>query len=269
MLTLFHGSPQRALIPYLDPRPGNPASLLRGAAIGRFGGTDPDLVMLAAPAAPSTGLAAWLAAGTSHGLTASSSAAVSVTGLAECPSARPGDVCIDDASYLTLPASGAQDVVLGSPVSGRLHEEIASLLGFFTNTLALRTDLSGDPSFAELLARVKRTTLEARAHQELPFEKLVEVLNPERSQSHEPIFQVLFGFDVVPGGHKLAGCRLEALPLPAWQWSRFDLTIVLHEGADGSLCAYLEYSTDLFDACTIERLIGHYQTLLGAVADGP
>jgi amino acid adenylation domain-containing protein len=165
--------------------------------------------------------------------------------------------------------TGAQDVVLGSPVSGRLHEEIDSLLGFFTNTLALRTNLSGDPSFAELLARVKQTTLEARAHQELPFEKLVEVLNPERSQSHEPIFQVLFGFDVVPGGRELAGCTLEALPLPAWQWSRFDLTIVLREGADGSLRAHLEYSTDLFDASTIERLIAHYQTLLEAVADGP
>ena len=121
--------------------------------------------------------------------------------------------------------TGVRDMVIGSPVSGREHEETASLLGYFSNTLALRTDLSGDPTFAELLARVKLTTLEARAHQELPFEKLVEVLNPARDQSHSPIFQVLLGFDVAQDAPTLAGHTLEQLPVPGWQWSRFDLSI--------------------------------------------
>jgi amino acid adenylation domain-containing protein len=165
--------------------------------------------------------------------------------------------------------TGAEDVVLGSPVSGREHDETASLLGYFSNTLALRTDLSGDPTFAELLARVKRTTLEARTHQELPFERLVEALNPERNQSHSPIFQVLLGFDIAGGAPTLAGCTLEQLPVPGWQWSRFDLSIVLREREDGSLRAQLEYSTDLFDESTIERLIGHYRTVLAAGARGP
>jgi amino acid adenylation domain-containing protein len=165
--------------------------------------------------------------------------------------------------------TGAQDIVVGSPVSGRQHEETTSLLGYFSNTLALRTDLSGDPTFAELLARVKLTTLEARAYQELPFEKLVEVLNPDRDQSHSPIFQVLLGFDVAQGPPTLAGCTLQQLPVPGWRWSRFDLSIVLRERDDGSLRAQLEYATDLFDAGTIERLIGHYRTVLAAAASGP
>ncbi|HEX5853263.1 MAG TPA: amino acid adenylation domain-containing protein [Solirubrobacteraceae bacterium] len=165
--------------------------------------------------------------------------------------------------------TGVQDMVIGSPVSGREHEETASLLGYFSNTLALRTDLSGDPTFAQLLERVKLTTLDARAHQELPFEKLVEVLNPERNQSHTPIFQVLLGFDVAPDVLTLAGCTLERLPVPGWQWSRFDLSIILREREDGSLHAQLEYATDLFDASTIERLIGHYRTVLAAVGRGP
>ncbi|MBA3806781.1 MAG: amino acid adenylation domain-containing protein [Solirubrobacterales bacterium] len=165
--------------------------------------------------------------------------------------------------------TGVEDIVLGSPVSGRQHEETASLLGYFSNTLALRTDLSGDPTFAALLERVKQSTLEARAHEELPFEKLVEVLNPDRNQSHSPIFQVLLGFDVAQQQPTLAGCTLEQLPVPGWQWSRFDLSIILREREDGSLHAQLEYATDLFDESTIERLIGHYKTVLAAVASGP
>jgi amino acid adenylation domain-containing protein len=162
--------------------------------------------------------------------------------------------------------TGAEDLVVGVPVSGRHHEETADLLGFFSNTLALRTDISGDPTFTELLQRVKTTNLEAQIHQELPFEKLVEVLNPQRSQSHSPLFQVLLGYDISPSQPpRLAGNVLEQLPIPGWQWSRFDLSIVLRELPDGSLHAQLEYSTDLFDASTIERLIVHYTTLLDAV----
>lgn len=159
-----------------------------------------------------------------------------------------------------------EDIVVGVPASGRHHEETARLLGFFSNTLVLRTDLSDDPTFSELLQRVKSTTLEAQIHQELPFEKLVEALNPQRSQSHSPLFQVLLGYDVAPSNApQLAGTELEQLPIPGWQWSRFDLSIVVREIPDGSLRAQLEYATDLFEHSTIERLIGHYLTLLEAV----
>jgi amino acid adenylation domain-containing protein len=166
--------------------------------------------------------------------------------------------------------TGAEDLVVGAPVSGRHYEEIGPLLGFFSNTLALRTDLTGDPSFAELLARVKLTTLEAQIFQELPFEKLVEVLNPERTQSYSPVFQVLLGHDVSPSAPpRLAGQTLEQLRVPGWEWARFDLSIVLRELTDGSLHAHLEYATDLFDDTTIERLIGHFETLLQSVVSDP
>ncbi len=166
--------------------------------------------------------------------------------------------------------TGAEDIVVGTPVSGRHHEELTSLLGYFSNTLALRTDLSGDPTFAELLNRVKATTLEAQAYQDLPFEKLVEALNPERAQSHSPIFQVLLGFDVAPPAPpSIAGALLEQLPVPGWEWSRFDLSIVLRERLEGGLHAHVEYTTDLFEPSTIERLIGHFETLLAQVARDP
>jgi amino acid adenylation domain-containing protein len=163
--------------------------------------------------------------------------------------------------------TGVEDLVVGAPVSGRHYEEISQLLGFFSNTLALRTDLSGDPTFAELLARVKATTLEAQIFQELPFEKLVEALNPERAQSHSPLFQVLLGYDVAPEqAPRLDGAELEQLPVPGWAWARFDLSIVVREVPDGSLRAQLEYATDLFDETTIDRLVGHYRTLLADAA---
>src|SRR5262249_47151324 len=155
-------------------------------------------------------------------------------------------------------------------VSGSQYEEIESLLGFFSNTLALRTDLSGDPTFTELLARVKLSTLGALAHQELPFEKLVEALNPERTRSHSPLFQVLFGYDVTGAETRsLAGAPVERLRVPGWEWSRFDLSIVLHDLPDGSLRAQVGYSTDLFDQTTIERMLGHFERLLAGVGDRP
>ena len=166
--------------------------------------------------------------------------------------------------------TGAQDIVLGTPVSGRHYEEIAPLLGYFSNTLVLRDDLSGDPTFRELLARVKVTVLEAQIHQELPFERLVELINPERAQSHSPLFQVLFAFDVAPAQPPmLAGHEVERLSAPGWEWSRFDLSLALRDEGDGSLCGELEYATDLFDAETIDRLIGHLSTLLDAIARDP
>lgn len=166
--------------------------------------------------------------------------------------------------------TGAEDIVVGVPVSGRHHEEALPLLGCFTNTLPIRTDLSGDPTFTELLGRVKADTLEAQMYQELPFEKLVQVLNPERNQSYSPIFQVLLGFDVATSAAQaLGGAAVELLPVPGWEWARFDLSLVLRELADGSLHAHVEYATDLFDPPRIERLIGHFQTLVAAIAHDP
>jgi amino acid adenylation domain-containing protein len=166
--------------------------------------------------------------------------------------------------------TGAEDIVVGAPVSGRRLEELTPLLGYFSNTLALRTDLSGDPTFSELLMRVRETVLEGQVYGELPFEKLVEALNPQRSQSHSPIFQVLFGFDVMPAeGPRIAGLALEPLPIPGWQWSRFDLSIVLRDQPDGTLSAQLEYATDLFEPATIDRFVGQLQTLLTSAAADP
>jgi amino acid adenylation domain-containing protein len=166
--------------------------------------------------------------------------------------------------------SGAEDLVIGTPVSGRHHDETAKLLGFFSNTLALRTDLSGDPTFAELLDRVKVTVLGALAYQELPFEKLVEVLRPERSRSHSPLFQVLFGYDLVAAERqRIGGHELGPLPIPGWNWSRFDLSMILRDTPEGSLHAHVGYASDLFDSSTVDRFLGHFQTLLGSVATDP
>ena len=104
--------------------------------------------------------------------------------------------------------------------------------------------------------------LGALAYQELPFEKLVEVVNPERSRSHSPVFQVLFGYDVVSAEpQRLAGHELEPLPIPGWNWSRFDFSMIVREAADGSLHAHVGYASDLFDASTIERLLANFQRL--------
>ena len=166
--------------------------------------------------------------------------------------------------------TGAEDVVIGTPFSGRHHEETAKLLGFFSNTLALRTDLSGDPTFAELLARVKATMLGALAYQELPFEKLVEVLNPERSRSHSPLFQVLLGYDIASAEkQQIAGHELEPLPVSGWNWSRFDFEMILRDTPDGSLHADVGYASDLFDAGTIARLLANFQTVLSSIAADP
>jgi amino acid adenylation domain-containing protein len=166
--------------------------------------------------------------------------------------------------------TGADDVVIGAPISGRHHEEIQPLVGFFSNTLVLRTDLSGDPTFGELVGRVKATTLSAQAYQELPFEKLVEVLNPERTTSYSPLFQVLLGFDVAPSAEPmLAGSPIEELPVPGWCFSRLDFSLIVRERTDGSVGGSIEYATALFDRETIARLVDHLRTVLEAAAADP
>jgi amino acid adenylation domain-containing protein len=161
--------------------------------------------------------------------------------------------------------SGQSDVVVGTPIAGRNHLATEELIGLFVNTLVLRTDLSGNPSFSELLERIREVTLGAYAHQDLPFEKLVEELQPERDMSRSPLFQVMF---------MLENATAEILRLPGLDASevsggdetaKFDLTLGLAEN-DGALYGSLQYRTDLFEAARIERLVQHYQLLLEGIA---
>jgi amino acid adenylation domain-containing protein len=157
--------------------------------------------------------------------------------------------------------TGQTAIVVGTPIAGRNRAEIESLIGFFVNTLAIRTQVSAGMSFQELLAQVRTSVLEAHARQDLPFEKLVEELQPERSLSHTPIFQVMFALQNVPMPPlKLRGLTVTLLEA-AVKRSKFDLSLSLEEKA-GGLVGALEYNTDLFDAATMTRLLGHYRRLL-------
>ena len=164
--------------------------------------------------------------------------------------------------------SRQEDIVVGSPIAGRNRAEIERLIGFFVNTLALRTDLSGNPSFKELLARVRSVTLDAYSHQDLPFEKLVEKLNPERSLSYSPLFQVMFVLQNTPErAEQLPGLTETPLEL-GLETAKFDLILSITE-KDGTLTGSWNYNTDLFDAVTIERMTAHFQTLLESIVDNP
>jgi non-ribosomal peptide synthetase component F len=171
--------------------------------------------------------------------------------------------------------SGQQDVVVGSPIAGRTHRETEGMIGFFVNTLVLRTDLSGNPGFRELLRRVKEVTLGAYAHQELPFEKLVLELRPDRRLSHQPLFQVVLALQNYPH---------ERLEFAGLSWirmnsehvtSQFDLVLHLFEdsdrllGASEGLRGIFEYATDLFDPETVERMATNFRILLEGIVAYP
>jgi amino acid adenylation domain-containing protein len=161
--------------------------------------------------------------------------------------------------------SGSEDVVVGTPAAGRTRKETEPLIGFFVNTLVLRTDLSGDPSFRDVLRRVREATLGAHEHQEVPFERLVAALRPERSMSHSPLFQVMFALqNAVDRGVELPG--LEASPVGAeLESAKFDLFLTFRATPRG-LRARLNYSTDLFERGTAERMLGHLARVLEQVA---
>ncbi|HEX4497783.1 MAG TPA: non-ribosomal peptide synthase/polyketide synthase, partial [Thermoanaerobaculia bacterium] len=164
--------------------------------------------------------------------------------------------------------TGQSDLVVGSPVAGRTEPGIEGMLGFFVNTLALRTDLAGDPSFRTLLGRVRESALAAYAHQDLPFERLVEELQPERDLSRSPLFQVLFAFDPARDGELVPGLRCE-LPWIDNGTAKFDLSLYLQEQPDG-LAGILEYATDLFDPATMARLgVALLRLLSGLMEEGP
>ncbi|MDB4894620.1 MAG: non-ribosomal peptide synthetase, partial [Firmicutes bacterium] len=160
------------------------------------------------------------------------------------------------------------DIAVGSPVANRNRAETEGLIGFFVNTLVLRTDLSGNPTFRELLERVRESTLGAYSHQDLPFEQLVEALQPERDLSHSPFFQVLFALQNMPvPALELSELTLSPVAVESGT-AKFDLFLAMTE-EEGGLSAVAEYSTELFDPATIARLLAHFRTLLAAVAANP
>ncbi|HEY0172458.1 MAG TPA: amino acid adenylation domain-containing protein, partial [Pyrinomonadaceae bacterium] len=158
------------------------------------------------------------------------------------------------------------DIAVGTPIAGRLRPEFEGLIGLFVNTLVVRTDLSADPSFLELLARVRQSCLGAYTHQGAPFEMVVEAVNPERSLSHTPLFQVMFTAE--SGAPEGAQQRQEGLDLLTTAVARFDLSLAVIEG-EGGLEATLLYSTDLFDEATARRLLAHYAALLASATADP
>jgi amino acid adenylation domain-containing protein len=164
--------------------------------------------------------------------------------------------------------AGEADVVVGVPIANRNRAELEGLIGFFVNTLAMRTDLSGDPSFRALLRRVREVALGAYAHQDLPFEKLVEELQPRRDTGRNPLFQVTFQLFRTPGiGQKRLDPAAEQLEVGAGT-SAFDLVVGVFD-EDEELGVQFEYSTDLFEGGTVRRMMDGYVALLEAVAAGP
>ncbi|MEO5346141.1 MAG: amino acid adenylation domain-containing protein [Magnetococcus sp. YQC-9] len=164
--------------------------------------------------------------------------------------------------------SDQPDVLIGTPVANRNRPETEGLIGFFVNTLALRVDSSGDPEFSTLLTRVRRMTLDGFAHQDIPFEQLVDALQPTRNLSHAPLFQVLFALQNAPfAPPAMQGVTMQALDLYG-KSAKFDLSLSMEENAEG-LSGNFEYNTDLFDAATIERIIAYFTSLLRDIVAAP
>ena len=183
----------------------------------------------------------------------------------------------DATPYMTLLAAfkaliarytGQVDIVVGSPIAGRTRPETEGLIGFFVNTLALRTDVSGDPTFLELLARVREAALGAFAHQELPFERLVEDLGPQRDLTHAPLFRVMFVLQSTPRSRRqLPGLELRHIEIDKGM-ANFDLTLKLSTEGEG-LRGVISYDADLFHAATVEGMARHFLVLLDSVVEDP
>jgi amino acid adenylation domain-containing protein len=164
--------------------------------------------------------------------------------------------------------TGQRDIVVGTPVAGRRRTELEGLIGFFVNTLVLRVEVAGGLTFRQLLGRVREAMLEALAHQDVPLEKIVEVLRPERQGTHQPLFNVLFTYQ----NESVSLPRLDGLTVSVLETdspvAKFDLSLSMVEEAEG-LTASLAYDTDLFDDTTVTRLLNHWQTLLEAIVLNP
>ncbi len=190
-------------------------------------------------------------------------------GLSRRAGATPFMTLLTAYAALLARYSGQSEVSIGSPIAGRNRLETEGLIGFFVNTLVLRADLSGNPGFRAALSRVRRVVLEAYAHQDVPFEMLVEAVHPERSLSYEPLFQVVLNLHNMPRDEMaLSGLSWRSLKVEQGT-VQFDLTLTLAE-EPGRFAGQLDYRTDLFDRATVRRLAGHLQMLLaGVTAAGP
>ncbi|MDZ7333004.1 MAG: amino acid adenylation domain-containing protein [candidate division KSB1 bacterium] len=164
--------------------------------------------------------------------------------------------------------TGQDDICVGTPIANRNRAEIEGLIGFFVNTLVLRTRLTGQLSFKQLLDQVKTTTLDAYMHQDVPFEKIVDAVQPHRDMSHSPLFQVMFTLqNVARHEQSVEGLTLRSIELDT-KISTFDLTLLLFEGPDGISGAF-EYNTDLFKPETISRMAEHFRLLLERILENP
>ncbi|HYS77562.1 MAG TPA: condensation domain-containing protein, partial [Candidatus Dormibacteraeota bacterium] len=164
--------------------------------------------------------------------------------------------------------TGQEGILVGTPIAGRSRVETEGMIGFFVNTLVLRGDLSGDPSFRTLLSRTRDSALGSYAHQDLPFEKLVEALQPERDLGRAPLFQVMFALQPPPDdGPELPGLEMQYMEIDTGT-SQFDLTLSITDDGQG-LAGSFEYSTDLFDEPRIARMAGHLEALLRAALADP
>ncbi|MET9562035.1 amino acid adenylation domain-containing protein [Streptomyces tauricus] len=177
------------------------------------------------------------------------------------------------AGVLTRLGAGT-DIPIGAPVAGRTDEALDDLVGFFVNTLVLRTDTSGDPTFAELLDRVRETALSGYAHQDVPFERLVDALSPRRSLSHHPLFQILLVLqNAAEATPELPGVRVTREAAATANDARFDLTFSLRErpgdGDAQGISGWVEYRTDLYDAVTVESLLERWVRFLDAAVTDP
>ncbi|MFD0404903.1 amino acid adenylation domain-containing protein [Kitasatospora sp. NPDC127116] len=167
--------------------------------------------------------------------------------------------------------SGQSDVAVGTPVAGRNRPELDQLVGSFINTVVIRTDLAGDPSFAELLDRVRRTAADAYAHQDVPFERLVQELRPARGLDRNPLFQVMFaGLSDPTASLRLVGTEVERIEVDNGT-AKVDLSLVIADGpaGPGGTTGTVAFDTDLFDRASVERLVGHYLRLLDAASGDP
>lgn len=164
--------------------------------------------------------------------------------------------------------TGQVDLAVGSPIAGRARPEIEGLIGFFVNMLVLRSDLSGNPTFKEFLTRVRKTAFGAYQHQDVPFEKLVEVLHPERDLSRSPLFQVMFAFQNIPRQVRdMPGLTVSPVEVKN-ETAKYDLSLYMWDAPKG-LMARLEYNTDLVDGASMRRMLGHLDTLLQAIVADP
>ena len=206
--------------------------------------------------------------GAHYNFTIPSSLAGSVAVLGGLADATPFMVSLAVFQLLLSHYSGQDDIAVGVPIANRDRPEIQSIVGFFTNTLVLRGDLSGNPAFLEFLARVRASALDAYAHQDLPFERLVAELRPQRVADRNPLFQIMFVYQAADAGElQVEGIRIAAEDA-GWMTSKFDLTFGVTEGSDG-FRGLIEYATDLFDHDQVRRMAEHFCSLLADVARSP